>query len=417
MGSLLRFNLKHLQSTFGLKRLVETGTGRGDSLNWAVTSGFAELHSVELTVPMFEGVQKRFDGLSQVHLQQGGSVPFLREMAALPAQPTLYFLDAHFIGGADFGLTTYAESAKDDASYPLLDELDALKAADLSQSVVIIDDARMYYEGAFQAAECPAFCRRWHEREALLQRLEAYRDSHNLVLLRDDTGYLVMAPSAAELDHATWLNILPHDSSGELRFVPNVPGVTAISMARRLQDSRHATRYFRGHGLDVGGGMDSLALYREFFPLVKGVFVYDRPHGDAQFLANVVDESFDFLYSSHCLEHLRDPAEALDNWLRVVRPGGHLVVNVPDEDLYEQGQWPSRFNTDHKVTFTIAKTRSWSPVSINVLDMLSPLRDRAEIVSVQVMDHGYRHTSLPRNIDQTRTPMAECAIEFVLRKR
>jgi SAM-dependent methyltransferase len=220
-----------------------------------------------------------------------------------------------------------------------------------------------------------------------------------------------------ERDRAVWLNVLPQDNSGELRYSPGVPGVTAISMQRRVQDSRFATRYFRGYGLDVGGGVDSLALYREFFPLTKGIFVYDRPHGDAQLLANVPDDSFDFLYSSHCLEHLRDPAEALANWLRVVRAGGHLVINVPDEDLYEQGNWPSHFNSDHKLTFTIAKPASWSPVSINVLDLLSPLRAQAELVSLQLMDHGYRHTSLPRGIDQTRTPMAECAIEFVLRKR
>lgn len=417
MGSLLRFNLRHLQNTFGLKRLVETGTGRGDSLSWAVRSGFTELHSVELTPEMFGQAEKRFAGLDHVHLQCGESLPFLKDMAALPNTPTLYFLDAHFVGGADFGLTNYAESAKEEASYPLLDELDALKTADFSQSVLIIDDIRMYYDGAFQAGECPAWCRRWHEREGLLKRLGAYGDTHALYITRDDTGYLIMAPKSVEMDRAVWLNVLPQDNSGELRYSPGVPGVTAISMQRRVQDSRFATRYFRGYGLDVGGGGDSLALYREFFPLIKGVFVYDRPHGDAQLLANVPDDTFDFLYSSHCLEHLRDPAEALANWLRVVRPGGYLVINVPDEDLYEQGNWPSHFNSDHKLTFTIAKPASWSPVSINVLDLLSPLRAQAELVSLQLMDHGYRHTSLPRGIDQTRTPMAECAIEFVLRKR
>ncbi|MBE9608006.1 class I SAM-dependent methyltransferase [Chitinilyticum litopenaei] len=211
--------------------------------------------------------------------------------------------------------------------------------------------------------------------------------------------------------------IRPHDNSGQLSYRPGVPGVTAISVQRRVQDSRFATRYFVGNGIDVGGGGDSLALYREFFPLAKNIFVYDRPHGDAQLLANVADNSFDFLYSSHCLEHLRDPAEALHHWLRVVRPGGHLIINVPDEDLYEQGVWPSRFNSDHKLTFTIAKAESWSPVSVNVLDLLGQFRQHAEVITLQQLDHGYRHKTLPQGLDQTRTPMAECGIEFVLRKR
>lgn len=199
-------------------------------------------------------------------------------------------------------------------------------------------------------------------------------------------------------------------------FRPNIPGVTSISILRRVHDARFATRYFRGNGLDVGGGIDSLALYKEFFPLARHVFVYDQVHGDAQKLDNVAEASFDFLYSSHCLEHLRDPHEALDNWVRVVKPGGYLVIQVPDEDLYEQGNWPSRFNGDHKLSFTIFKTKSWSPVSVNVLDLLQALGDRVQTVSIELLDHGYRYELQGRGVDQTRTPLAEAGIEFVLRK-
>jgi hypothetical protein len=42
----------------------------------------------------------------------------------------------------------------------------------------------------------------------------------------------------------------------------------------------------------------------------------------------------------------------------VLKPGGHLVCLVPDEDLYEQGMFPSTFNDDHKRTLTIAKKKS-----------------------------------------------------------
>ena len=131
MGSMLRFNLRHLRTLFSLQRLVETGTGRGDSLAWAVRSGFPELHSVELAEPLYQACAKRFTACPQVHLQQGASAQFLAKVGAGEAVvPTLYFLDAHFLGGADFGLTTYAESARDPGSYPLLDELDALLTAE-----------------------------------------------------------------------------------------------------------------------------------------------------------------------------------------------------------------------------------------------------------------------------------------------
>jgi hypothetical protein len=329
---------------------------------------------------------------------------------------TLFFLDAHFLGGADFGLSSYADSVREEGSFPLLDELDILLTCDLSDSVIIVDDARIYFNGPFQNGECPEILRRREESQALVERLGRLAESHATYFLSEDEGYLVLAPKRIPLERSM-LNILPHDNSGELQYQPGVTGVTGISMQRRLADSRFATRWFCGNGIDVGGGGDSLALYKEFFPLARNIFVYDQPHGDAQQLANVPDGSFDFLYSSHCLEHMRDAHEALENWLRVVKPGGHLVIQVPDEDLYEQGQWPSRFNSDHKISFTIAKQVSWSPVSVNLLDLLSSFRDRAEILSLQLLDQAYRQASLPRGIDQTRMPMAECAIECVLRKR
>jgi SAM-dependent methyltransferase len=193
-----------------------------------------------------------------------------------------------------------------------------------------------------------------------------------------------------------------------------IGGGTSLSMLRRLSDSRFATRYFVGHGLDIGGGKDSLALFVELFPMIKGVVNYDRPQGDAQLLSNINDAAFDFVYSSHCLEHMRDPYESLSNWIRVVRPGGHLIVTVPDEDLYEQGVWPSTFNPDHKSTFTICKSRSWSPVSINLFDLLSRFCHLVRPISISTLDLAYRYT-LPR-FDQTSTPLTESAIEFILTK-
>lgn len=40
-------------------------------------------------------------------------------------------------------------------------------------------------------------------------------------------------------------------------------------------------------------------------------------------------ESFDLVYSSHSLEHAHDPQQAVKEFLRVVRPGGVIAVEVP----------------------------------------------------------------------------------------
>lgn len=139
-----------------------------------------------------------------------------------------------------------------------------------------------------------------------------------------------------------------------------------------------ADSWLSGNGLDVGCGDD---------PILPTVDRFDKADGDANDLSRYVTKSYDFVFASHVLEHMEDPRHALEEWLSVVRPGGHLVVIVPDEDLYEQGSFPSMFNDDHKHTFTISKTRSWSPVSVNVLDLVRGLD--AEVISVELQDHGY----------------------------
>jgi hypothetical protein len=97
-----------------------------------------------------------------------------------------------------------------------------------------------------------------------------------------------------------------------------------------------------------------------------------------------------------------DPKRAVLEWWKLVKPGGHLFIIVPDEDLYEQGVFPSRFNNDHKATFTIFKPRSWSPVSINVLDLVSTL-PHGTLVQVALQDWNYDRRLLTHGLALGRT--------------
>jgi len=46
----------------------------------------------------------------------------------------------------------------------------------------------------------------------------------------------------------------------------------------------------------------------------------------------VKDESQDFLFAAHLFEHLIDPVQALNEWRRVLKPGGILYASLPDHD-------------------------------------------------------------------------------------
>jgi len=138
-------------------------------------------------------------------------------------------------------------------------------------------------------------------------------------------------------------------------------------------------KYLTGRILDIGAGQD---------PITNTCEIFDLAQGNAQFISDFFPpSSFDTVFSSHCLEHMIDPLTAVKSWFSLVKPGGHLIIIVPDEDLYEQGHFPSQFNSDHKATFTISKSRSWSEVSINCLDICNTLG--GTIVYLQQQSDNY----------------------------
>jgi SAM-dependent methyltransferase len=66
------------------------------------------------------------------------------------------------------------------------------------------------------------------------------------------------------------------------------------------------------------------------------------------------DDSHDAVYTSHCLEHISDYRGAIREWFRVLKLGGHLVIVVPHQFLFERRQeLPSRVS-DHKRFYTPA---------------------------------------------------------------
>jgi SAM-dependent methyltransferase len=121
---------------------------------------------------------------------------------------------------------------------------------------------------------------------------------------------------------------------------------TSKCHSRRL-NSGEFDRYLRGKGIDIGAGADPLK------PPYGTVRIWDRDDGDAAELQGIDDATFDFVYSSHCLEHMVDVASSIRNWIRVLKPAGWLYIVVPDFCLYEKLQWPSRYNGDHKATFSL----------------------------------------------------------------
>lgn len=53
---------------------------------------------------------------------------------------------------------------------------------------------------------------------------------------------------------------------------------------------------------------------------------------DATDLSRLPAESYDFVLSSNNLEHIANPLKAVGEWLRLLRPGGHLLLVLPRKE-------------------------------------------------------------------------------------
>jgi len=180
---------------------------------------------------------------------------------------------------------------------------------------------------------------------------------------------------------------------------PFVPGETTKAHSRRVREG-FFENYCKGEGLDIGFGSDLIT---------KDAEGYDFEHGNAQYLKGVKDNSYDFVYSSHTIEHLPDPAEGIKNWFRVVKSEGYLILYLPHRDLYEKKKkLPSRFNHDHRNFFLINKDEV--PDTIGIVPLIERTLKDFEVIYAKECSGGHTITDPDIHSD------GEFSIEVVIRK-
>ena len=82
-----------------------------------------------------------------------------------------------------------------------------------------------------------------------------------------------------------------------------------------------ALQLCKGKGIDVGCGK---------WPL-KGALPHDLENGKKA--EELPEESFDYIFSSHCLEHLHNPVQVLSHWKERLKPDGTLFLYLPHPDM------------------------------------------------------------------------------------
>jgi len=126
-----------------------------------------------------------------------------------------------------------------------------------------------------------------------------------------------------------------------------------------------AKKYCQGKGVDIGGGK---------WP-IEGVRVIENKVEENAYLIKEKDNSLDFVFSSHTLEHLEKWQEALKEWYRVLKPNGILFLYLPHPSVK---MWQKESLKFHK----------WSPDPITVSDFLEK-NLKMKIEKITFLPDGY----------------------------
>lgn len=110
-------------------------------------------------------------------------------------------------------------------------------------------------------------------------------------------------------------------------------------------------------GIEIGGPSIFFKYIVPIYPVVEGLdcvnfsnktmwegslesgnsFTYYKNKTGLQYIAEAADlgtiksNAYDFLLSSNCLEHVANPLKALEEWSRVITPGGYLLLVLPNK--------------------------------------------------------------------------------------
>jgi len=133
------------------------------------------------------------------------------------------------------------------------------------------------------------------------------------------------APMAHQAVHDTVVRILQELPSGTLLDVPVGEGALALRLRER----------FAVHGCDL-------------YPEISRLRDLEVKQGNLDQTLPYQGQSFDYVTCIEGLEHIENPRQAIREFARVLRPGGTLVVSVPNIlNVEERMKWLLYGYTSH----------------------------------------------------------------------
>jgi len=189
LGELYLHNLDQ----YSCNVFVETGTGIGTGLAYALTHNFDKLYSMEINYQLYHECKDKFND-SRLELIHNTSLSGLKII--LPEldknDKVLFWLDAHF-PGADFQLGSYDDKISEILKLPLKSEIELIhKTRKNCKDVFIIDDLQLFEDGDYELKWEQDFIDKFRRSNEFIYNL--YSKTHNFIKDYRHQGFLILEP-------------------------------------------------------------------------------------------------------------------------------------------------------------------------------------------------------------------------------
>jgi SAM-dependent methyltransferase len=180
------------------------------------------------------------------------------------------------------------------------------------------------------------------------------------------------------------IKISPYDKTISITDMENIfcrGNATYETIFRRLEFNQ-VIIYTKGIGIDIGCGLNKIhsgaigidsQLSENDYGYPLGANIKCEKQEEYLPLPWFVNESLDFVFASHSLEHFSDPQKWIEEVHRVLKPNGYLILILPNMNIYPI-TGSSGANRDHQINYyphmlpqVINPLGKWDTVQLDTL--------------------------------------------------
>jgi len=122
-------------------------------------------------------------------------------------------------------------------------------------------------------------------------------------------------------------------SPAETRRLQTIFELCPLQAGQRVLDIGSGRGWFARYAAESGAQVTAVDLSEDNLQKIKALDSrIETIVGDACDLP-ITDKLYDWIVAIEVLEHLTDPKTALQNWLKLLKPEGRLLLVVPDKEV------------------------------------------------------------------------------------